>query len=63
MLAAVIAPTPADIGRRVVYDCRPVLPTVYRGRITEVSEAGDIKVLFDGFKMPLHVISNLEWMT
>lgn len=58
-----IEPTEADIGRRVVYDPRPLLPRAYG---TLVGLKGGpfgnwIQVLFDDASGPLNVGSNLHW--
>lgn len=52
--------TEADIGRRVVYDPRPIIPHTSAGRITAV-EGRNVWVKFDFAEAPLCVISNLKW--
>lgn len=55
-----IRPTEADIGRRVVYDPRPVLKHRSFGHIVGIKEHS-VRVLFDDAETPLNVISNLKW--
>lgn len=55
-----IHPAPSDIGRRVVYDPRPVLKHRSFGRVVAINEHS-VRVLFDGYAQPLNVISNLQW--
>lgn len=56
-----IAVSAADIGRRVTYDPRPVIPHQSHGRIVGLRD-GDPMVLFDWAEAPLCVISNLKWL-
>jgi ribosomal protein L35AE/L33A len=59
-----IAASEADIGRRVVYDARPVLNQVMRGTIVGLS-GRYVMVKFDFDKQgagPLKVGSNLKWV-
>ena len=60
-----IEATEADVGRRVIYDCRPIIKTQERGTLVGVEGRYAI-VLFDHQVMetpntPLKVGSNLRW--
>lgn len=55
-----IEATEKDIGRRVVYDCRPILKVREKGVIVGI-EGRNILVLFDGADKPLRIFSNLRW--
>lgn len=58
-----IEATEADIGRRVIYDARPIIPGTMRGTITALDGRG-VKVQFDHDDQgagPLRVFSNLKW--
>ncbi len=62
-----IEPTEADIGRRVVYDPRPLLPRAYGVLVgLKGGPMGNwIQVQFDGDEHksgPLNVGSNLHWV-
>ena len=58
-----IAPTEADIGRRVVYEWREN-PTKLRrepGALIDIESPRCVWVLFDEADGPIRVISNLKW--
>lgn len=58
-----IQATEADIGRRVVYDARPILKDRSFGKVAGLDPRGHgVMVQFDGDHAPLCVISNLEWV-
>lgn len=55
-----IKATENDIGRRVIYDPRPILKTVSRGVVAGI-DGYAVMVQFDDARYPLRVFSNLRW--
>lgn len=55
-----IEPAEADIGRAVVYDCRPIIKRQDRGIITGI-DGRCVWVKFDFADGPIKVFSNLRW--
>lgn len=55
-----ITPTQSDIGRRVIYDARPIIKERVYGVIAGI-EGRNVLVQFDGDRAPIRVFSNLVW--